>query len=236
VFGFRSMKDIKKKLKRKRRPILTLGALAGIFLTAAATGIGGAWMVGQAMTEEPALALSSEQLADVPADKPSVREIVGSSRDVVLQALTHWNGDVEVMLRRMHWCGEETRLLGHQTTKEASELLRSHREWEASFDDSGRLVFLTHEEESRPVCHQNAYVGMDADGNLSLFDGPPRKDNVVRTFFQLDVRSLETGMSPDMLRSLTEGIRVADPIKLDSLLSDYRAFSLQPSADVMKRR
>jgi len=234
VFGFRSMKDIKKMLKRKRRPIWTLGMLAGIFLAAAATGLGGAWLVGRAVFDVPALTAPAEpDPIPAAADKPKgAASDADSARDSVLQSLTRWQGDVEVVLRRVYWCGEETHLLGHQSTKEASDLLKSHREWQASFDAAGRLIFKANEENAMsPLasCRQNAYIAMDPDGNLSLFDGPPRKDNVVRTFFQLDVRSLESSMSPEMLRGLTEGIRVADPIKLKRWVSRYKEFAQDQS-------
>jgi len=239
------MKDIKKKLKRKRRPIWTLAMLAGIFLAAAASGIGGAWIVGRAVFDVPAMAVPTPpelEPASIPsadaADRPyAAGTPVDRSREAVLQALAHWQGDVETMLWRIYWCGEETRLLGHLSTKEAADLLKSRRDWEASFDKAGRLVFVANEQfvsESAAACRQNAYVAMDPDGNLSLFDGPPRKDNVVRTFFQLDVHSLESGMSPDMLRGLTEGIRVTDPDKLNSVVAYYKEYARNTSVTVIK--
>lgn len=245
MFGFRSMKDIKKKLKRKRRPIWTLAMLAGIFLAAAASGIGGAWVVGRAVFDVPAMAvptppaaapMSSADAADKPqaaaAQAPADR-----SREAVLQSLAHWHGEVETMLRRIYWCGEETRLLGHLSTKEASDLLKSRRDWDASFDRTGRLIFVANGEqagEASASCRQNAYVAMGPDGNLSLFDGPPRKDNVVRTFFQLDVKSLESSMSPEMLRGLTEGIRVADSDSLNNVVATYKAYALEKSVTAIK--
>lgn len=245
MFGFRSMKDIKKKLKRKRRPIWTLAMLAGIFLAASASGIGGAWIVGRAVFDVPAMAVPAppeSESAPVPSAVAADRlRAAGTpadrSREAVLQSLEHWQGDVEAMLRRIYWCGEETRLLGHLSTKEASDLLKSRRDWEATFDQAGRLIFMANEEladDAAAACRQNAYVAMDPDGNLSLFDGPPRKDNVVRTFFQLDVRSLESSLSPDMLRGLIEGIRVTGPDKLNSVVSSYKEYAREKSVTVIK--
>ncbi len=239
------MKDIKKKLKRKRRPIWTLAMLAGIFLAAAASGIGGAWIVGRAVFDVPAMAEPTppgSESASIPpagaADKPyAAGASADRSRRAVLQSLAHWQGDVETILRRIYWCGEETRLLGHLSTKEASDLLKSRRDWKASFDKAGRLILVADEElvnDTAAACRQNAYVAMDPDGNLSLFEGPPRKDNVVRTFFQLDVHSLESSMSPDMLRGLTEGIRVTDPDKLNSVVAYYKDYARDKSVVVIK--
>ncbi|GJM75081.1 hypothetical protein HMSSN036_72970 [Paenibacillus macerans] len=33
------------------------------------------------------------------------------------------------------------------------------------------------------TCSKQGYIGIDKDGNLTLFDGPPKKEKVIRTFF-----------------------------------------------------
>ena len=240
VFGFRSMKEMKKKLKRKRRPIWSLGMLAGVFLAASAAGIGGAALIGRAAFDAPAFAVSATPpaAAALSSDKPAARtdDRPATTRDSVLQRLDGWNGQVEVMLHRTYWCGEERRLLGHLTTGEAAELLKSHRDWDASFDKAGRLSFVELSSDKYPACRQTAYIGMDEGGNLSLFDGPPRKDNVVRTFFQLDIRSLESSLPKERLRELERGIRVVDLDECNSVLSSFSDYASRHSEGVMQQQ
>nr|WP_255570596.1 BofC C-terminal domain-containing protein [Cohnella sp. CFH 77786] len=126
-------------------------------------------------------------------------------------------------------------MLGRHSAGKAAELLKSRRDWEASFETSGRLVLQENVEDLSPACRQTAYIGMDADGNLSLFDGPPRKDNVVRTFFQLDIRSLESSLSKEKLHELADGIRVSDRDEYRSVLSSFSDFA-RKSEGVMKQQ
>jgi forespore regulator of the sigma-K checkpoint len=233
VFGFRSMKDIKKKLKRRRKPLLTLGMLAIVFIGATTTGIGAAWLVREAIfgTTVPVVAGSTDSITG-PAnlDEPAAAgHYVQNSHEAVLDALSRWQGDVEVTLHRVYWCGEETRLLGRHSAASALQLLKSHRDWAAVFDGEGKLMFTAMVDDLSPACRQAAYIGLDAAGNLSVFDGPPRKNNVIRTFFQLDVRSLET--RGDMLQQLLDGIPVAGRQDYRSIIASYRPFAKQAAGN-----
>lgn len=234
MFGFRAMKELKKKLKRRRRPIWSLGMLAAVFLAASAAGIGSAWVIQRAALGGSDISPAAAAVTDAAqADKPP-SDLASDSRDAALQSLAGWKGEVEIVLHRVYWCGEENRMLGRHSADEAAELLKSRRDWDASFEDTGRLVLRETVEDLSPSCRQTAYIGMDTDGNLSLFDGPPRKDNVVRTFFQLDIRSLESSLSKEKLRELEGGIRVSDRDEYNSVLSSLSDFAYRKSEGVMK--
>ncbi|MDB4866777.1 MAG: hypothetical protein JWR03_1110 [Cohnella sp.] len=235
MFGFHIMKEIKKKLKRKRRPVWSLGLLAVVFLAASALGIAAAVAIERStLGSVPVAPVSVWESGAGPTDKPSAPDPAAKPRDLTLQALARWNGEVEVVLHRVYWCGEETRMLGRHSTGEAAELVKSHREWDVAFDRMGRVVLEELVEDLSPACRRTAYIGMDADGTLSLYDGPPRKDNVIRTFFQLDVRSLESSLSKERLHELAGGIRVSDKNEYNSVLSTYSDYALQKSQGVMK--
>lgn len=137
VFRYRSMKEIKKKLKRKRRPILALGICACMLLAAAASGISADGLVKTASSAWSAVADDLTTLPD--------------------QA--HADGTAAALKTTFH-----------------------------SLND----------------IDMNAFVGLEPGGQFSLFDGPTLSDSIVRTFFQLEIKSLETRMSPEMLYGLTE--------------------------------
>jgi forespore regulator of the sigma-K checkpoint len=235
VFVFRALKDLKKKLKRRRRPVLSLGMLAAVFTAAAAAGVGAAALIQQAaqrIDAAPVLQPAGEAHVSPLPEKPG--QAGAGGRETVIRALAVRRDDVELVLNRVYWCGEEHRLLGRRPAAEAAGLVRAHPDWNVAFDSAGRLVLEETSREPSPACRKSAYIGMDADGNLSLFDGPPRKNNVVRTFFQLDIRSLESSMSKERLRELASGIKVTDRDEYDSVLSAFSDYAARRSADVMK--
>nr|WP_306795352.1 BofC C-terminal domain-containing protein [Cohnella sp. GbtcB17] len=110
----------------------------------------------------------------------------------------------------MYVCGEEIRRLGSFSSSEAMDLLKTHREWTATLQDADRLVMRESVDDLSASCKASARIGLDRGGNLSLFDGPVKKDKVIRTFFHMDVKALESGLSPEELRKLREGMPVGE--------------------------
>lgn len=232
MFRFRVLKELKKRLRRKRRHILSLGIGAAVFLLASLTG---SWAAYCMVTAGPLSSSQWEESADSWIDNLNTAQVDNpENQDHVLAALSRWQGEVEIVLHRSYLCGEETRKLGRHTTAQAADLLKSHRAWQAEFDAAGRLVIEEAVDDLSPLCRKTAYIGMDENGNLSLFDGPPNKDNVIRTFFQLDVETLESNLTQDRLHELAHGIRVSDKEEYNSVLSTFREFAKVKSQQVLQ--
>nr|WP_260440137.1 BofC C-terminal domain-containing protein [Cohnella lubricantis] len=86
-----------------------------------------------------------------------------------------------------------------------------------------------------PECRKSAYMAIDPVGYLSIFDGPPQKKRVIRTFFQLDVKSLESSFSKERLKEMANGIRVSDKDEFNSVLSTFSEFALPRATGVLKQ-
>jgi forespore regulator of the sigma-K checkpoint len=225
VSRFRILKELKKSLKRKRRHVLSLGAGVAFFLLSALVG---SWFAHRVVTQSLSESQVYQSDGSVPVwmDNLTAEEEPDSSlREKTLQVLQRRFDEVEVILHRTYLCGEETRQLGRHSSTVAMDLLKSHREWGAEFDSTGRLMMEQTVDDLSPQCRKTAYIGMDKNGNLSLYDGPPRREKVIRTFFQLDVDRLETRMNEDRVFELSNGIRVSDKDEYNSVLSTYNEFA-----------
>lgn len=232
MFRFRILKEIKKRLKRKRRHIWSLGIGAAVFLLASLVG---SWAAHRMVTAGPLSSSVLDESSVVWSDNLNAApEAESSGRQRVFSALRQWQGEVEIVLHRSYLCGEETRKLGRHTTLQAAELLKSHRTWEGKLDDHGQLVVEEAVDDLSPLCRKRAYIGMDDNGNLALFDGPPNKENVIRTFFQLDVETLETNLTEDRLHELAHGIRVSDRDEYNSVISTFSDFAKFKSEEVLQ--
>jgi len=196
-------KQLRRRLRR-RRPLWTLGFCLAVLL-------------GTVF----AAARSAE--ASAPA----------AGTEAVQAALAGRTDRVEVKLRRIHLCGEEIRLLGRLGAREASSLLRSHPSWSAALDKDGVLWAEESVDDWPPECRGTAYFGLDKQGNLSLFDGPPEREKVLRTFFQMDVSHMESSLPRDRIEALARGIPVTGIDELNSVLSSFSDFAAQPSTHVM---
>ncbi|MNI91319.1 hypothetical protein D3C73_1489620 [compost metagenome] len=76
-------------------------------------------------------------------------------------------------------------------------------------------------------CQEDGYIGVDKNGNLSLFEGPPDEEKVIKTFFQLDVGTMESALPEEVLKQLKQGIRVQDVSEYNSVLSTFSDFALE---------
>lgn len=205
---FSLWKQVKKRILRNRRPLWTLGGFA-LALALALT----AW-------PQPSAAIGSAM------DRPSIGHM-----------LQDRNSPVRVMLHRIFVCGEETEPLGLMKPETIVKLLSQHPEWSATLDEDGQTLRVMQQvDDLSAECKTNAYFGMDRYGNFSLFDGEPRGEKVMRTFFQLDVRFMESSLPKDQLDQLSEGIRVSDIDEYNSVLSTYSDYAMETEDAAGKRQ
>ncbi|RAP77883.1 BofC C-terminal domain-containing protein [Paenibacillus montanisoli] len=208
MLEFSLWKKLKKKLRRTRRPIWQLGCL----LAAAMLSFAGARSAHAAVPDKPAAGMRS-----------------------VIEVLASQSEQVTVKLHRVYLCGEETKALGSMTSKEALGLMKEHPEWTAMLDEQRAVVMEERIDDLSESCKRNGTFGLDKAGHLSLFDGSPKKEKVLRTFFQLDVNYMESSLPKERIDELVNGIRITDKDEFNSVLSTFSDYAVDRSEKVMKR-
>lgn len=191
----------------------------------------GSFMIGvaaivQAVYSAPAAAASGAVAA---VSEP------GEGNPGLIRILQEHEEPLAVQLHRQYICGEETKPFGQMTSAEVIRILMSHPEWTAMLSQDGQTVLLEHRiEDFSQSCKGNVYIGLDKQGYLSLFEGVPKKEKVVKTFFQLDVRYMESSLPQDKVDSLAKGIKISDIDEYNSVLSTYSDFAMPANQKVMK--
>jgi forespore regulator of the sigma-K checkpoint len=219
VVVFSLWKRLKKRLRMKRR-WWSLGFLLLLVLT------GFAVIHGLDRDDEYAVMtriVSEPELLSGSAPAP---ENAGRGEEVPwLTKLKQEHGTREVWLRKVYVCGEETASLGLMNGSEIDRLFQEHAEWTIDRRDDGSVVFTEYVNDLSPACKESAYFGIDQDGNLTLFQGLPAEENIIRTFFQLDIQYLESSLPRETVRQLYEGIRIRDVEEFNSVLSTFSTFA-----------
>ncbi|HZG75663.1 MAG TPA: BofC C-terminal domain-containing protein [Paenibacillus sp.] len=142
--------------------------------------------------------------------------------------------EASVTVRRLYVCGAEEEALGVLPPERIAELAAQHPEWEFGAASERAVVFTEHIDDLSEACKRNAYIGVDASGSLTLYEGPPREARAVKTFFQLDIEHLESALPPEVVNELREGIRVTELADYNSVLSTFSDFAIDETEKVMK--
>lgn len=215
-------KQLKRRLKMKKR-WLSLGA----YLLLAGSAAAAFWLDQRA--EEP----GPDPLAAVAAVSPDeavLEQEAEAANAGVLEMVRKGKGSRQVVLHNEYVCGEETSESRSMTSQEILDFYKEHPDARLNLDDSGRLHVREEIEDLSPQCRENAYFGMDKNGNLSLFEGIPEQERVIRTFFQLDVQHMKSSLPGDAVNQLYSGIRVSDMDDYNSVLSTFSEYASVPSA------
>jgi forespore regulator of the sigma-K checkpoint len=206
-------KQLKKRLRVRRR-WLSLGA---VLLLAG----GAAWFAGRAGGGSSAPARS--------VFAPGA----GASNDVMEQ-IKRSDKEREALLLKSYVCGEERQKLGLLRPGGVQKLHAEHPEWTVRLEEDGSVTFVQSVDDLSPACKETAYFGIDENGNLTLYDGVPSKDRVIRTFFQLNIGHLESSLPPDTVKQLYSGIRVGDLAEYNSVLSTFSDYAVEETQKAMK--
>ncbi|GFZ85993.1 hypothetical protein GCM10008018_35090 [Paenibacillus marchantiophytorum] len=218
----RFLKHWKRKLRRKRS-LLTLGmfflaGIAGWQLYASNMGLN----AGRSGAD-----VRSAMAQLTPVDNERLKE--------AMETLKRITDSRESYLLKSYVCGEEKSQLGLQTSEQLLAMQLKHPEWVFSLNAGGEVTFTENIEDLSPACKEKAVFGIDGSSNLSLFNGTPTKDNVIRTFFQLNIQYLESSLPRDTVQQLHEGIRVSDIEEYNSVLSTFSDYAVEETERAMTR-
>ncbi|SDT30464.1 forespore regulator of the sigma-K checkpoint [Paenibacillaceae bacterium GAS479] len=146
----------------------------------------------------------------------------------------HEGKAVPVILRRSYLCGEESQPLGTLSPEDVHRLLLEQPRLTASVE--GDSVVLSEQiNDLSDTCRRSATFGVDSGGSLTLFEGPPKEEKVMKTFYQLDLRYMESSLPKEELDRLMSGIRVQDKDEFNSILSSYDDYAVGNSEGAMQR-
>lgn len=139
-----------------------------------------------------------------------------------------------VHLKTLYVAGEEVQTLpGKQTPAQLNELIVRHAGWSGWISREGDLWLEQRVNDLSPLTKKEAYFGVDEQGNLTLFQGPPEAERVMKTFFQMDMGSIKSSLPKGIWEQLHQGIRVQDLEEYNSVLSTFSDYARDSSEQVM---
>lgn len=162
-------------------------------------------------------------------------EVYGATEDLSLSEIYNGKNKIKVIHHRSYVCGEEVEEIGRLTFEQTLEIMANHPEWEITTDDNRAVIRLKESiSDLSSYCKDNAYFGISTINDLSLFDGYPDENKVIKTFFQLNVPYMESTLDEEEWKKLKAGIKVHSIDEYESVISTFSEYSAEKS-DVVCR-
>ncbi|WP_088832874.1 BofC C-terminal domain-containing protein [Paenibacillus tyrfis] len=218
-------KQLKKKLRLKRR-WLNLA----VVLLAAGLFAAGAWMLSGSLYDK-----SSPQGQEQSVFSRAVEAYVQPEEEVRAM-IKDLSGQRDAFVKKSYVCGEELQRIGIMNAADILAYHKTHPSMTVSLGNANRVYFIEKVDDLSPQCKNNAYFGLDAKGNLSLFEGVPGSggQNVLRTFFQLNIRHLESSLPRETVKQLYQGVRIRDLADYNSVLSTLSDYAIEETEKAMQ--
>jgi forespore regulator of the sigma-K checkpoint len=157
--------------------------------------------------------------------------VVGGGTWYLYKAIGNLKGNetgaqvVNVVLKREYICGQAEEETRQETVTSADELLTRYKDWSLVSRNHNVYTFEKKINDLSPYCKQNAFFGINKNGELTLFDGLPENGQVIQTFFQLNTKKLESSLPPEELKLLRKGIHITNAAEYNSIISTYSELS-----------
>ncbi|KGE18271.1 BofC C-terminal domain-containing protein [Paenibacillus wynnii] len=181
--------------------------------------------------DEPAAAVWKAQ-EDIQEDKS-----VTLQNEQLLKIIAQSGISRTVHLKINYVSGEEIQTLpGVKDPVQLKALITEHQAWKGWLSTEGDLWLEKKVEDLSPSCKKDSYIGVDEHGNLTLFKGHPVKEEVLKTFFQMDMGSMKSSLPENIWKQLQEGIRVQDIEEYNSVLSTFSDYARDSAEQVMQSK
>lgn len=94
-------------------------------------------------------------------------------------------------------------------------------QWQLVDMDESTMVFRKQMDDISPLLKANGYFGITDDGVLTIFNGRPDRSRIIQSFFQIDVKKLESRKQEELI----QGIPIKTKDRYVEVLETFKPYS-----------
>ncbi|GAA0334194.1 hypothetical protein GCM10008967_26220 [Bacillus carboniphilus] len=128
---------------------------------------------------------------------------------------------VRVVLERNYIDGEISEEIVYEKILAMEDFWSKYSDWQLVDMEEGIVKFTKDVDDISPLLKTTGYFGITNDGVLSIFNGLPSQDRIIQSFFQIDMRKLESIER----QKLEKGIRISNKDQYVEVLKTFRSYS-----------
>ncbi|QTR84708.1 BofC C-terminal domain-containing protein [Bacillus cytotoxicus] len=106
--------------------------------------------------------------------------------------VTEKEPQVTVLLERMYLDGEVSEEILTEKVANLEQLLQRYKDWQLVDRDDVQIILQKKIDDISPLLKTSGYFGVSDEGILQIFNGVPKNDNAIHSFFQIDMKKLKS--------------------------------------------
>ncbi len=126
-----------------------------------------------------------------------------------------------IILERIYLDGEISEEVVLDSYWSIENFWSKYDQWQLVEMDESTMVFRKYEDDISPLLKTNGYFGITEDGVLTIFNGRPDRSRIIQSFFQIDVKKLESNKQEELI----QGIPIKTKDRYVEVLETFKPYS-----------
>ena len=127
-----------------------------------------------------------------------------------------------IILERIYLDGEISEEVVLDSYWSIENFWAKYDQWQLIEIDESTMVFRKQVDDISPLLKANGYFGLTEDGVLTIFNGRPDRSRIIQSFFQIDVKKLESKKQEELI----QGIPIKTKDRYEEVLETFKPYSL----------
>ena len=134
---------------------------------------------------------------------------------------------LKVVLERIYLDGEVSEEWVNESVSSRQELWAKYKRWQLVDVTESKVIFRRQVDDISPLLKANGFFGVTREGVLSIFNGKPEQSRIIQSFFQIDIKKLESKKQEELIHGI--------PIKTkDHYVEVLETFKLYSTDDMQR--
>ncbi|MDP4104630.1 MAG: intercompartmental signaling factor BofC [Bacillota bacterium] len=128
---------------------------------------------------------------------------------------------MKIVLERVYLDGEVSEEIVQENIFSLENFWAKYDQWKLKDMDKSEIVFSRQVDDISPLLKSNGYFGISDKGVLTIFNGKPDQSRIIQSFFQIDIKKLESSKQKELLN----GIPVKNKDRYVKVLETFKPYS-----------
>jgi forespore regulator of the sigma-K checkpoint len=132
---------------------------------------------------------------------------------------------MKIVLERIYLDGEVSEEIVQENIFSLENFWAKYDQWKLKDIDKSEAVFSKQINDISPLLKTNGYFGISDKGVLTIFNGKPDQSRIIQSFFQIDIKKLESRKQKELL----DGIPIKNKDRYVKVLETFKSYSTDGS-------